>query len=415
MKIKILLPNVFLLLAVCLSSCRTYSHTSAGGRFHGEPRMVPVTPNTFFFYRPKDKDDVLFSFEPGEKSRFRGRFAGDRITPDAMLTTGASVPRSLWKIPGLSPFDYTRSALIHDWLFEAKHRYEIGKWLQHAGVNEAAKAKGVRLERDYAVYGSLTQDDAADIYAECIRAVMDLTIEMGKDLNMLIAQNENPLAKARLEELRDSLKPAKKSSFWLWAHRWFTSEGCWMPTAKKTWQSQHDDLGLYELLARSDAAVEKGYMSKWLRKKFKAVYEDPMRGALPGDGKLAGVDAAVKAGTAALLQKERSNTLRPRIYLEIEDAASQEIMLANANRFPDLEVVEDENFSPLGTEVLVVYYYASKDAAMAESIIKTITGMLPEGQQPPGAKIVQLSDGGLYRPMHFDLHISRDVASRLKN
>jgi hypothetical protein len=412
MKIKNLLPLAALLTAACLSSCRTYHHTSAGGRFHGEPRMVPVTPNTFFFYRPKDKDDVLFSFEPGEQSRFRGRFAGNKITPDAMLTTGASVPRSLWKIPGLSPFDYTRAALIHDWLFEAKHRHDIGRWLQQNGVTDVAKAKGVRLEREYDEYGSLKQDDAADIYAESIRAIMDLGTEMKADLDKLIERNENPMAKTRLEELGESLKPARKNSFWLWAHRWFTSEGCLVPTARKTWESQHDDLGLYELLARSDVAVEKGYMSKWLQKKFRAVYQAPKGDSLPGDGKLAGVDAAVKAGTDVLLQKEQSNDLPPRIYLEVEDAASQAILLRHAERFPHIAMKRDENFSTLGENVLLVYYYASKDKSMAE-VLQTLAGMLPDGKLPATAQAVKLSDGGLYRPKHFDLHISKDVAARL--
>jgi hypothetical protein len=154
-------------------------------------------------------------------------------------------------------------------------------------------------------------------------------------------------------------------------------------------------------------------MSKWLQKKFRAVYQPARHDSVSGDGKLAGVDEAVKAGTIALQQLQQANTLRPRIYLEVEDAASQAILMAHAGRFSGIDLKADKNFSPLGENVLLVHYYASTDQMMADSILKTLASMLPGGKLPAGAKTVKLNDGGLYRPMHFDLHVSKDVVSQL--
>ncbi|MBE7495921.1 MAG: DUF1353 domain-containing protein [Verrucomicrobiaceae bacterium] len=399
--------------SLLLCACQTYEKTPEGGRFHGEARMVPVTPNTFFFYRPQDKDDVLFSYEPGEKSPFRDRFSGNRITPDAMLTTGASVPRSLWMAPGLSPFDYTGAALIHDWLFEAHHRHQIGTWLTQYGKDQSARDKGARLVRDYAEYADLTQDEAADIYAECIRAIMDQNARLKQDLTVLMDRNGNPLSHDRLVELRDSLKPVRKSSFWLWAHRWFTSEDCLIPTARKKWEAQHDDLGLYEALAKRETAVEKGYMSAWLRKKFRRIYEEPARRATADDGRLAGVNASVEASTALLREKEHAGTLRPRIYLEVEDSQSQSILRSRAAAFPGMDVLPDKHFSRMNPGTLTIYYYEAADKAGADEILHALARMMPGGALPPGARVVKLNDGGLFRPKHYDLHISRDVARSL--
>ena len=46
------------------------------------------------------------------------------IEPQEMYTTGGSIPRILWGIPGLSPWGLGPAYIIHDWLFYI-HRCNI--------------------------------------------------------------------------------------------------------------------------------------------------------------------------------------------------------------------------------------------------------------------------------------------------
>lgn len=397
-----------------LCSCSTYNQTPQGGKFSGEARMVPITPNNFFFYRPQDQDDVLFCYTPSPHGRFVGRFVGNKITPDAMLTTGASVPRQLWGYSGLSPFDYTRAALIHDWLFEAHHRYEIGKWLFQHGEDAARKRKGERLMLEYAQYESITQDDASDIYAECIRSIMDESVRMQADLAAKIAKDHNSLTTSRLKDLEVSLHDSKPSKFRIWAHHWTTSSRCLVPTAKKMWMAQHDDLGVYEALADSDYAVDQGYMSKWLQKKFRRVYEEPKTKTSRDDGKLAGVNDSVNVSLANLYSQAARGGLQPRIYLEVSDQASQDAIIARAKAFGDtIELKPDKDFSAIAPDQLRVYYYRAEDRNEAEQVLAAVLGMLPAGLRPHGAKTLRLNDGGLFRPRHYDLHVGALIAKQL--
>jgi hypothetical protein len=412
--IMVLVRLAVLFECASLCSCSTYDKTPPGGKFSGEARMVPITPNNFFFYRPQDQDDVLFSFTPSPHGRFVGRFEGNKITPDAMLTTGASVPRQLWGYSGLSPFDYTRAALIHDWLFEAHHRYEIGKWLSQYGEDHARKLKGERLMREYAQYQSVTQDEASDIYAECIRSIMDESVRMKADIAAKIAKDHNSLITPRLEDLKDSLRDSKPSKFRIWAHHWTTSTRCWIPTAKKMWMAQHDDLGVYEALAASDYAIDQGYMSKWLQKKFRRVYEEPKTKTSRDDGKLAGVNDSVNVSLTNLYSQAKTGGLRPRIYLEVSDQASQNALMARAKAFGDrIEVKPDKDFSAIASNELRVYYYRAEDRKEAEKVLSAVVAMLPAGRRPPGAKVSMLNDGGLFRPRHYDLHVGTQIAQQL--
>ncbi|MGV3659324.1 MAG: DUF1353 domain-containing protein [Prosthecobacter sp.] len=401
-----------LLQCVWICSCGTYDKTPSGGRFLGEARMVPVTPNNFFFYRPQDRDDVLFSYVPSPQGRFANRFEGNKITPDAMLTTGASVPRSLWGYSGLSPFDYTRAALIHDWLFEAHHRYEVGKWLSQYGTDEAKKRKGERLMQEYHQFASLTQDEASDLYAECIKALMEESQRMSADLAAKIEKDNNPMTAERLKDLRASLKDSRPSRFRIWAHHWTTSTRCIVSTGEKMWKAQHDDLGVYEALAGSDHAVKEGYMSKWLQKKFRAVYEEPAGAPGRSTSKLAGVSQSVDS--SLLRVKAQASTLPARVYLEVGDAASQEILKVRARDFGGIELKQDKDFSGVSPNDLRVYYYRAEDRAEAEHVLKTVLAMLPPGYRPPGAKATLLNDGGLFRPRHYDLHVGTNVAQQMK-
>lgn len=380
--------------------------------------MVPVTPNNFFFYRPKDKHDVLFGYELSSENPvldstgrpLRDRFPGGVIRPEAMFTSGASVPRFLWSMGGLSPFDYTRAALIHDWLYEAHHRYEIGTYLmkENEGKPEmrAAYEKGRRLVNAYQAYSDITQDQAADVYAECIKTIMEQSHKIDQMIKADMAANGNQLTESRMKEFRESLQDARPDSSRLWKHWWFTKDNGVVGTAKSKWLAKHDDLGVYERLS-SDVAVKEGFMSAWLQRRFKEVYQDSKYDV----GTMAGVSEALKA-TIKSAQSGRQN-LTPRVYLEVSDAESQEALLRHAGSFGQVSVVKDKNFSTLPAGELKVYYYQAEDAPVANQILKSIQGLLAPDQQPKVARTEKLRDGGLFRPGHFDLHVASDVAKAL--
>jgi hypothetical protein len=54
------------------------------------------------------------------------------IIPEDMFTTGGSVPRVFWSIPGLSPWALGPAYIIHDWIFEV-HRCP-DRWAAHPEV-----------------------------------------------------------------------------------------------------------------------------------------------------------------------------------------------------------------------------------------------------------------------------------------
>ena len=55
------------------------------------------------------------------------RWNGTVVEPENLTTDGASVPRILWSVPGLSAVDYLPAAVLHDWLF-ARHRGGLSEW-----------------------------------------------------------------------------------------------------------------------------------------------------------------------------------------------------------------------------------------------------------------------------------------------
>src|SRR5262249_1724058 len=119
-----------LLLFNACSAQSTYNRVPTTGHFSGEPRMVALAPNIFFFFQPKG--DTKFAFTTHVRSdptlqerggRGRYRWPEFRIEPEEMITDGATIPRGLWYVSGFAPFDFTRAAVIHDWVYEAHHRY----------------------------------------------------------------------------------------------------------------------------------------------------------------------------------------------------------------------------------------------------------------------------------------------------
>lgn len=69
-----------------------------------------------------------YSYLPDPVNPFRFvRADGTVVEPGPLTTDGASVPRILWSVPGLSAVDYLPAAVLHDWLF-ARHRAGAEDW-----------------------------------------------------------------------------------------------------------------------------------------------------------------------------------------------------------------------------------------------------------------------------------------------
>lgn len=83
--------------------------------------------------------------------------SGVVIKPEDMLTDGASIPRFLWGVPGMAPWDWPDAVIIHDWLYETHHRGRdvVGFSEANAILGEAMDAmKAPPLVRDAFVWAS---------------------------------------------------------------------------------------------------------------------------------------------------------------------------------------------------------------------------------------------------------------------
>ena len=286
--IRTFVLGLLLLLAGC-STQATFDKAPKTGRFAGEPRMVAMAPDTFFFFQPKQ--DTRFSFTTHLKTENipnnggRGKYTqgGWKIEPEEIITDGASVPRQIWYLPGFSAFDFTRAALIHDWLFEAHHRYRMA-----AAAYEAAKRRGdaqamERSERDkrhYERYRDITQDDAADIFAECIKSAMLESGEIVKEFDTQSRKkpggNSNHES-ANLTSLKDAFRYNQPSPLTLWAYHYFVSSDCFIDASKKAWDEKTTDVDIYRVLASEKIAhdMEKnGYISKWMIHRFRKILKE---------------------------------------------------------------------------------------------------------------------------------------------
>ncbi len=87
-----------------------YKHV---GKFGGDFSLKWIGPRDYV-YVPTPGNEFYFERESGEK-----------IVPGAMTTDAGSIPRLVWDLPGLSPWDYLPAYMIHDWDFTA-HRQNIG-------------------------------------------------------------------------------------------------------------------------------------------------------------------------------------------------------------------------------------------------------------------------------------------------
>lgn len=71
--------------------------------------------------------------------------SGLRITPGEFIFDGATTPRILWIIKGFSPWDWTRAAAIHDWLYEVHDRGKdiLGFYESNTLLGEMCRTLGV--------------------------------------------------------------------------------------------------------------------------------------------------------------------------------------------------------------------------------------------------------------------------------
>ena len=342
--------STILFLAGC-NSAATYKKAPVTGRFDGDPLMVPLGPNTFFFHRP-DAGVERFSFTTHKRSEVvnsagRGayRLAEWKIVPEEMITTGASIPRSfIWLLPGLSPFDFTHAALIHDWLFAAHDRYML-----------AEKKGDLPTMEKYKEYAKMTQADAADIFAECIKVTM---LEAGDMLHQIEtappAQRKKYMA--TLGEMLRDIRQARPRAFQLNAYHYFVSPDCLVKTSVGIWNELRDDRDTYRLLTTGTA---RGYFSDWLVKKFKAA-------GRAEEARLVAVDQLDAKYGAGFAQAE------PRVSFVLADESLR-------SQAGVLKVVSEAGFKPVGANVAApgvlmpptveVRYFRPTDRAVAERFL----------------------------------------------
>jgi hypothetical protein len=210
------------------------------GYFTGEPRIIPLGPHLFWFFQPTNPSEQ-FSFTTFQHSPYGQDTNGDQkwtIVPQSMLFDGASVPRFLWHVKSYGPFDFTKSAIIHDWLFEAHHRvsiYDNALTQDCSNVSQKERHKLERARDELAMYLERPVSSARDehgsgrrkpttqglscskagwIMMECMlremkssEALMDLTRQAMADA----ASNQSPAGIIRGNALRGLQKQIEPS------------------------------------------------------------------------------------------------------------------------------------------------------------------------------------------------------------
>lgn len=156
--------------------------------FKGTARLDHVSGSLFFF-----DHDPAAPFSCTLKRQKNGSSADWTIRPQPFLTDGASVPRAFWCLSGFGPFDFTKSAIIHDWLFEAHHR-----WCVAFHANDTRQMLRYRDYADPTLTAQLPANlrdqmwplsivEASDIIAECIESEGRLNSDVIKDTTAMNA------------------------------------------------------------------------------------------------------------------------------------------------------------------------------------------------------------------------------------
>jgi len=111
---------------IVLAGCASWIREDVGqGELKGRV-LVEWHRENGFIYRKTKTEGAPVKFRPS------GWPTNEFIVPDDMFTTGGSVPRVFWSVPGLSPWGLGPAYIIHDWIFEV-HRCP-NRWAAHPDV-----------------------------------------------------------------------------------------------------------------------------------------------------------------------------------------------------------------------------------------------------------------------------------------
>lgn len=233
---------------------RIWQETAEGkrGHFSGTPELNAIAPHVFLFTQAPSSE---------QKFSFYSEKYGMAITPESMVTNGASVPRAFWGVKGLGPLDFSRAAIIHDWIFEAHHRYRIA---------ELTNDK-VGMKR----YEQWGKDDmfekAANIMAECIHEEMAFYSQAGKLMDKRITEVAASKVDSNYGDVRVALAEMKKNfsvgaenPSTLGMYHWAIAS----KFAKKIWNPQGHSSSVTMVRALKDdidTAVTKGFLGASVR------------------------------------------------------------------------------------------------------------------------------------------------------
>ncbi len=256
------------------------------GTFSGGAKFEKLAPNRFWFEQSeKPGDEFSFtSYLEVKNGKVVPREKPFKIVPQAMVFDGSSVPRFLWEVDSLGPFDFTLSALIHDWIYEAHHRWAIYKQALAVaeGENPLKEQAPPAVQKFYRAMVAKYEDYSTDkmpleqaswIMAECIYREMLVAEEQLQFLNEAM---ENPELKAKtsigntrqgLVNLRDQVDIAVIRRHVLGYYRWavnsFISKGVYDPkgsSSQPPGQSSHASTvtTIQEILAHGNSVRKKG-------------------------------------------------------------------------------------------------------------------------------------------------------------
>lgn len=125
------------------------------GEFTGRFGLQWIGPNEFM-YHPDAADPFTYHRKDGHGNVI------ESITPRAMTTDGASIPRAVWPLPGMSPWDYGPAHLIHDWEFYAHDLGETDK--EFEDVNQTFAEAMLTLMREGYLEYRKPKEDLENLY-----------------------------------------------------------------------------------------------------------------------------------------------------------------------------------------------------------------------------------------------------------
>src|SRR4029079_426402 len=168
---------------------------------------------------------------------------------------------------------------IHDWLYEAHHRYKMAVEALAAARKRHDVAAINRKQADveaYKSYAQLNQDDAADIFVECIKISMMQSRDIVGAFEQFPAQQPDPGQETAepFKELKASLRHNRPSPKKLWMYHYFVSRDSIVNASKKHWDQKHATLETYRFLTSDPVkkiVLEKGYLSPWLIRRFEKI------------------------------------------------------------------------------------------------------------------------------------------------